>query len=394
MKILKFKGKMPFKNKLLITLAIIFTIAGISIVITYNVNEQVKEWIDVNILKKEITEEDVATIELEVDKTQYVIAYDKYISILCNGKLSIYNSYGSKEAELDIGISNPMYATNNNYLVIAEKNGQRIYLISEEKIIWDSRLEGTISKVNVSKSGSVSAVTTETIYKKGVVVIFDKNGHELFKTYLGSTNAVDTDISVDGKYLAIAGINTSGALVKSTIQIYDIEKATEKATSGGANEALIYIHNADSSQIITNIKYQEKGQLVCIYDDSVHMIYQDEDTTLIEFNKDTQIADINLKSYVARAEEISTGLFSSKTDIILKNIITGVETTYTVNSPIKELISYNEITAINIGAEIHFINLNGNLQKRYTSKQEAKEVVIGTSVAGIVYRDRIKVFTF
>ena len=114
MKILKFKGKMSFKNKLLITLAVIFVISSISFVITYNVNEKFKEWIDVNILKKEITEEDVATIELEIDKTQYVIAYDRYISVLCNGKLSIYNSYGSKEAELDIGISNPIYKANNN----------------------------------------------------------------------------------------------------------------------------------------------------------------------------------------------------------------------------------------------------------------------------------------
>ena len=84
----------------------------------------------------------------------------------------------------------------------------------------------------------------------------------------------------------------------------------------------------------------------------------------------------------------------SQGHIILKNIITGVETIYTINSPIKELISYNEIIAINLGTEIHFINLSGTLQKRYTSKQEAKEVVLGTSVAGIVYRDRIKVFTF
>ena len=45
MKILKFKGKMSFKNKLLITLAVIFVISSISIVITYNVNEKFKETI-------------------------------------------------------------------------------------------------------------------------------------------------------------------------------------------------------------------------------------------------------------------------------------------------------------------------------------------------------------
>ncbi|MCI8393616.1 MAG: hypothetical protein HFJ23_07735, partial [Clostridia bacterium] len=51
-------------------------------------------------------------------------------------------------------------------------------------------------------------------------------------------------------------------------------------------------------------------------------------------------------------------------------------------------------SAINLGTEIDFINLNGWLEKKYKSNQEAKSIVLGTSVAGIVYRDRIKVLTF
>jgi hypothetical protein len=31
------------------------------------------------------------------------------------------------------------------------------------------------------------------------------------------------------------------------------------------------------------------------------------------------------------------------------------------------------------------------LQKNYTSKQEIPDIVLGTSIAGIVYRDRIEV---
>ena len=78
----------------------------------------------------------------------------------------------------------------------------------------------------------------------------------------------------------------------------------------------------------------------------------------------------------------------------MKNILTGIETVYSINSSIKEIVSYNNITAINLGTEIHFINLNGWLEKKYTSKQEVKEIILGTSVAGIIYRDRIKILTF
>ncbi len=145
--------------------------------------------------------------------------------------------------------------------------------------------------------------------------------------------------------------------------------------------------------MIIDVKYQEKGQLVCMYDDSIHIIYQENDSIFTEYNENTKIADINLKSNTVNAEEISVGLFKLKTKVILKNILTSVETAYEVDSAIKDLTCYNQIVAVNLGTEVHFINLNGWLEKKYISHQEPKEIVLGTSVAGIIYRDRIKVLS-
>ena len=133
MKVLEFKGKMSLKNKMLIIVAIIIGLFTIGITITYMVNEEAREWININILKKEISEEDVATIAIDADKTQYIYAYDKYIVILCNGKLEVYNNYGTKINELEIARSHPIFAKNGNYLAIAETDGQKIYLVSERK---------------------------------------------------------------------------------------------------------------------------------------------------------------------------------------------------------------------------------------------------------------------
>lgn len=389
MEILKFKGKMSLKNKIFIIISSIIIVMFIVITAIYILNSSAREWINIHILRKEVTEEDIATINIEADKLQYIYAYDKYISILYNGKLSIYNSYASKETELDIGISNPIYGTNHNYLGIAENNGQKVCLVSDMRILWENKVEGNIANINVNRNGNVSVITTGTRYKS-VIITFDKNGNELFKTYLASTIAVDTDISVDGKYLAIAEINTSGALIESSVKIID----TEKAIKGDGANSVVFKYSADADRMITKIKYQEKGQLICMYDDSIHMIYNEKDTLLVKFNSDTKIADINLKSYVVKAEEVSANLFSAKTNIVLKNILSEVETTYEINSSIKEMVCYNQIVAVNLGTEIHFVNLNGWLEKKYKSSQEAKDIVLGTSVAGIVYRDRIKILTF
>ncbi len=389
MKVLKFKGKMPLRNKLLIALVILIVIAVIGVVIAYIADEGIREWINVYVLRKEITEDDVATIQIESDKSQYIYAYNKYIVILCNGKLEIYNNLGTKVYEIEIAISNPIFDTNGSELLIAETGGQRICLVSDGKLEWETKVEGNISKINLGRNGNASIITEGTSYKS-VIITFDKNGKEQFKTYLATTIAVGADLSIDGKYLAIAEVDMSGALAKSGIKIIEIEKAS----TGDTTNSVVYKQNIDTNKIITNVKYQEKGQLVYICDDSIHVINDGKDEKIIEFGPNTQMADINLKNYTVRAEEISKGLLKGESNIILTNIFTRAENTYEIEGSIKELTSYNQITAINLGTEVHLINLNGWLEKRYISAQEIKNIVLGSSVAGIIYRDRIKIITF
>lgn len=133
MKILEFKGKMQLKDKIIMVSVIVSVIVVISIGMAYVLNEGVRNWININILRKEVTEEDVATIEIDSDKAQSFYAYDKYIVILYNGKLEMYNNYASKINEIEIGISNPIFNSNGTDLLIAEKGGQKICLVSERK---------------------------------------------------------------------------------------------------------------------------------------------------------------------------------------------------------------------------------------------------------------------
>ena len=128
MGVLKRRGKIPLRNKIIIALIILLLIAVVSIFIIYSVNEEARDWININILRKEVTEEDVATIEIDGDKTQYIYAYDRYITILSNGKLEAYNSYGNKAYELEITISNPIFG----------ENGRRIYRKSNYRKRWNN----------------------------------------------------------------------------------------------------------------------------------------------------------------------------------------------------------------------------------------------------------------
>ena len=65
-------------------------------------------------------------------------------------------------------------------------------------------LDGNISKININKNGYISLILSENI-----IVTVNPEGKELFRTFLSKTYGVDTDISDDNKYLAIAECITS-----------------------------------------------------------------------------------------------------------------------------------------------------------------------------------------
>ena len=252
-------------------------------------------------------------------------------------------------------------------------------------IVWQGNVDGTIQKINVNKNGYVSVIEKGTSYKN-IIITYNNEGREQFKTYLSSNSAIATDISDDNLYLAIAEIDTSGAIIKSSIKIISIDKAKKDPTNSIEKNI-----SAQQGDLITNIKYQEKNKLLCIYDNSIHIIENGEDKQLITIDNKTNIADVSAKNSIVYSKEKSSGFLSTSTEIIIKNISNENEINYEVDSTIKFLRVYENNIAINLGTEADFINRFGWVQKKYKSSQEITQIVLGSSLAGVIYRDRIEI---
>ena len=65
--------------------------------------------------------------------------------------------------------------------------------------------------------------------------------------------------------------------------------------------------------------------------------------------------------------------------------------TYTAESVTKEIITYGNKIALNLGTEVEFINTDGWLIKRYVANQEITKIVMSDNMAGIIYRDKIEI---
>ncbi len=383
------KPKKTDRKKILIIAAI--AIVGVILlgsVIIYIGNESAREWIDKNLFRKEIKQDNATVIELKENQNANLYAFGKYIGILNRSQFTIYGNTGNEEKSLEVQVSNPIFHSDNRFLVMAEKKGKKLYLITDKEITWEAEVEGSISQVYVNKNGYVAVVMSDNIHKT-VVVMYSPNGKgkPMFKTFLSSTRTADIAISNDNKYLAVAEVDTSGTIIQSSIKIISIDKATTDPSN-----SLEKTYQGEADKLITNIQYQDKNKLICMYTNSIHVIENEQDTILMDNqNKKVIFQSIELTNHAIQIEEKSSGLFTANSVVNIKDIQSKGNKEYTVEAVTKELYTYGNIIALNLGTEVEFINTEGWLVKRYLAKQEITNIVMSNNIAGIVYRDRIEI---
>ena len=388
-KVIKFRKDRKLNKKKIYIIIAMFVLAIIiaTMAIIYNSNKNFRNFMDKYIFRKDVTEENVPTIDIDYKSNTNIFTYGKYICILAENTLNEYSASGKKEEEVKIEINNPIYDVEGKYLIIGESNGQKLYLISEDHVIWEKSVDGNLDKVTVNKNGYVSAIVTGTTYKS-VIITYDEKGNELFKTYLSKTIAVDACVSPDNAEFAYAEVNNSGTTIQSNIKIISIKDVKEKNTEPK------YEYNATKGNLILRIKYQDKSRLICMYDDSIHKFESGVDVELVKLNEDSPkitFADIELNNYIFITYEKSTSLFSANTVIEMQNTSNGKENVYTIEEVAKSVVSNNNVIAVNLGNEVYFVDTNAWLIKRYSSSQVIEKIILGDGVAGIIYSDKIEI---
>lgn len=379
--------KINKKKVAIVIIIFLILIALFATSIVYINNKEVRNWIDKNILQKEKTQNNLPSIEIEEIDNSSIFAFNKYIGILNKNSFSIYDNTGKKENTLTIEISKPLFNSNNRYLAIAEEKGQKIYLIEGREILWEKSIEGNVSQISVNKNGYVAVTIVDTSYKT-VIAMYDNKGEHLFNTYLSATRIVATSISNNNKYLALAEIDTSGTIVQSNIRIISIEEGKNNPENSIKN-----IYNGQNNELITNIKYQEKDKLLCMYTNKITEIKDDGTIDIIQEYSDKKIvfASIELDNASITIEEKSSGIFTADSVANIINSDNKSTSLYTAESVTKEIYTSGNLIALNLGSEVEFISTSGWLIKKYKAEQEITSIVISNSVAGIVYRDKIEI---
>lgn len=385
------ENKEPKLNKMKITgimLLVAIIIAIIIVYIIYSNNESFRNYADENILKKDLSDTSLKTIELDDYDKSTVFAYYKYIAVLKENVLTTYNTSGKKENEQEIKITTPLITTKGKNVIIAENNSSKAYFITDNNLKWEKEFEGNISRMSVNSNGYAAIILTGTLYKS-VIIVLDEEGNEIFKTYLANTLVEDAAVSEDNRYLSYAEINTSGTLIQSNIKTIDINKAKETP-----NDAVVGNYQAPQNSLAISVKYQNKTDLICMFDDSICKIKDGQSTKIADIdtkNEKITFYSINLNNVVIKNIEESTGILNTQTTLKIINTANKKENTYKFYGVVKELYSVENKIALNLGSEVHFVANNGWLIKKYNSNQEIRKIVLSNEIAGLVYRNKIEI---
>ena len=366
----------------------VIIVLAINFSVVYACNKTFRNWADIHILMKSISEGSLSSIDIDVDEDVSVYAYDRYIAVLKDNKLNIYNSSGKSTVSLDINISTPVFTANGKYLAVAEKGKQKIYLISGTKTKWSNDIEGTISKVSVNENGYVSVICSGTTYKS-VIIVFDQNGNQLIKSYIPSNSVIDSAVSSDNKYLSFAEIDTSGTLIKSTVKTIAVNDS-----NNSSEITPIYTYEMDTNLLITNLRYHGSKNLICMCNAGIYLLSDGNTQMLMNFeeeNKNYTFAGIDLINNIYEIEEVSDGIANQSSQIKIINTGTKKVNNYSINSIAKSTSSAGDNIAINLGTDIYFINTKGWLKKKYSANEEIRNIIVSDRIAAIVFRDKIEI---
>ena len=76
----------------------------------------------------------------------------------------------------------------------------------------------------------------------------------------------------------------------------------------------------------------------------------------------------------------------------IKDTNSKSESLYILNNDLpKSMSTSDNKMALNLGNEVQIVDTNGWLLKKYTSTKQIDKIVLGDSIAGVVYKNKIEI---
>lgn len=311
----------------------------------------------------------------DADLMQYAV-YKDYLVCADTTSLMAFNKDGTAAWAIAMPTKKPILKVSGGYILLAEKDGTKLSLFMGNKLIYSVNTENSIFTASVSENGDVVAVTDRSQYK-GSVIVYNKNGEQVFVWNSGSYDILDADISAS-RDVAVSLLNTENG-VKTCISFFDI------------NEKQPYASPEFDDTLMFDIEFLGET-LNAVGDNRIVGI-----TNRGKVKWTIDLTGKKLAKYVFAQSGYKLLMFdnslAAEIQLLDKN---GKEKTTLKSEAIPYCmdISSNRI-AYNNGRELLFGEYSGNVFKNCKTDRDIKDVIIlSSSTAVIVYSGSLEFCEF
>ncbi len=152
---------------------------------------------------------------------------------ISNDGITYINDRGVVKYIVSYNMKEPIYEFNDNYFVIADRNGYEFYIFDKDGLTGSNFLKNAIQKISISNDGIVYILQTDE--ESSYINVFRSNGKEIDISIKSSlTNdgmPIDLSVSDDGTELSVAYTCLSNNNIYSKATYYNFADAGKNANS-------------------------------------------------------------------------------------------------------------------------------------------------------------------
>lgn len=370
-----------FFKRFIIFIFILFSI----FLAIYISDSNFRNFVDTKILRKVVNEENIKEIYEEVN-AQNIFLSSKNIHILNSGELKTYDKFGNLISSNILSIGSAVSDFSGDYMVLAEKEGRKIFLFEKGKLKWEREVEVNINNVFVNRNGKICVIGKTSIYNSSLILM-DQNGNSYLKRYFKTRYVSKAGVSGNDKYLVLALIDYAKIKISSEIEIMDIQKAIN-------DEEGSIIKKYEREELILDIDVLDTEETIVKYLNDIYLVNKEEEKKVHDIPNEAIFVSVKVNGGFAEIIETKTNLFKLNYELKIYDKYGGQTGVLLLEDDTpKDMKSFGANILVQMPQKVIVSSEIGWLKKRFDAKRNFIDAKISEELMAVIYSDRIAVIS-
>ncbi|NLY42982.1 MAG: hypothetical protein GX066_03220 [Clostridiaceae bacterium] len=306
-----------------------------------------------------------SSIPFDIEAESQIKVYKEYIVFCSKDGLKAMNKEGQEEWSIALTLSNPMIETTDKYILLTDKGGREVHVVTNYSIICTKKTEEPIKMAKINDKGYFAVVTEEKGYE-GKVTVYNPQGLELYKWFSVENPIIDVDISPDGKRMAVCTLDVKKGKVSGGIVFFNL------------NEVKPYAGVVIEDTLLAGIRFYKDNDLIAVGDNQVVGFSSEgiqqwsipfEERILQAYNMDSKDMVV-----IALGRGKDGGLIGNDSSIEIINRNGQKQGSYKVDGEVKFLSVQDDFIAFNNKRDVCIITPRGAEVASATSSKDIRDI--------------------